>query len=107
MQDAEHQNRNGDGCGHSLPQRRRWYLSPYHDSPVDLDKYEAEMSATNKSSANDACWADKPEKDEKAKAPKQKKKKNGKHASQAPSTGSAANFKPFGKNSSAKGARLD
>lgn len=90
MKDAgsRHSSRN------SRSNQRRHYISPYHESPVDLDKYDEEMNAADKSNAKDEGWAVGRDRRE-VKATKQRK--NNKSAARPFTAGCAANFEIFKK----------
>ncbi|TRX88766.1 hypothetical protein FHL15_010336 [Xylaria flabelliformis] len=72
-------------------QRRRGYISPYHESPVDLEKYDDDMDKLN---ADAACWVNGYDQC-RASEPK-KPKTTSKIRSRPLATGCAANFELFG-----------
>ncbi|KAI0548428.1 hypothetical protein F4679DRAFT_585598 [Xylaria curta] len=74
---------------HRREQRRRGYISPYHESPVDLEKYDGDMDKLNADAAcsvngYDQCWASEPP------------RKKTKLASRQLTSACAANFELFG-----------
>ncbi|RWA05145.1 hypothetical protein EKO27_g9957 [Xylaria grammica] len=82
------------------PRRQRRYISPYHESPVDLDKYDDEMntaSTTDKSNSKSVGAACRPDRYERCGIDKTEKRgKSGKPAFRPLATGCAANFEIFG-----------
>ncbi|KAI0109197.1 hypothetical protein GGR51DRAFT_558557 [Nemania sp. FL0031] len=91
--------------GRNRLQQRRGYISPYHESPVDLDKYDAEMrAASEKAKAQNTCCV---EGNERAEGGKSKKRKTGKLSTRPLATGCAANFKTFGGNGAVTNALFD
>ncbi|KAJ8130676.1 hypothetical protein O1611_g2953 [Lasiodiplodia mahajangana] len=85
------------------PAKQRGYISPYHESPVDLDKYDEEMRAASDKAKNACCV----EGSDRAEGSKTKKRKTDKLSSRPLATGSAANFKAFGGNGAVVNAVFD
>ncbi|KAK5631549.1 hypothetical protein RRF57_007263 [Xylaria bambusicola] len=83
----------------SQPRRQVYYISPYHDNPVDFEKYDEEVNTTettDKSSTNSMgtrCWSGDCEKREINVA---KRKAHSKTLSRPLTTGCAADFELFG-----------
>ncbi|TGJ85683.1 hypothetical protein E0Z10_g3065 [Xylaria hypoxylon] len=99
---------------HCRPQHRlqKRYISPYHESPIDLEKYDDEMNTTettdksNTKHVGAACWPGDYEWCEINKV-KKKQYKNGRLPSRPLATGCAANFEIFGGNRPSTTALLD
>ncbi|KAI3338166.1 hypothetical protein F4824DRAFT_499497 [Ustulina deusta] len=94
-----------------LHRRQVWYISPYHESPIDLDKYDNEMKTTETTDKSNTkhtgarCW---PDNDKQCETNMVKRmSKNSKAPSRPLSTGCAANFEIFGGSDPGTTAFLD
>ncbi|KAI1115707.1 hypothetical protein F5Y14DRAFT_449818 [Nemania sp. NC0429] len=88
------------GRNHLSPHHRhkpcRRDISPYHEIPVDLDKYDEEMNTTDKSNKLNAKDESSTVSSDCSGAKAAKKTKNNKSPPRPLATGCAANFEAFG-----------